>query len=318
LKQDKHLTPFKSVWQLASLRTSDEVYTFRPYGTLDGSDVSITFTDYDATEGTVSILVDTEGMDVRKMSDGSLVLRGEGLLVDGSTEYVFAEGTMLAGLAFILNGADDSSTATVEIKTGAEVFEHKLSTSSSWAKAISPLSLGSMAESEEKEIDIRVSSYFSQPTSADSYEALFVVEDGASGSTDAFATMPVHVNIIDSEDDSLIVRASVYPNEDPESEADAQSDTTSLVSYGSTQLDVTDPSRFITGGVVSVTDGTYTDYYQITSKTSSSLIVTSLENDGLGNNGSQHTDYSIGSTVKPVTGRNDMIGKYKEFGITFS
>jgi len=199
LKQDKHLTPFKSVWQLASLRTSDEVYTFRPYGTLDGSDVSITFTDYDATEGTVSILVDTEGMDVRKMSDGSLVLRGEGLLVDGSTEYVFAEGTMLAGLAFILNGADDSSTATVEIKTGAEVFEHKLSTSSSWAKAISPLSLGSMAESEEKEIDIRVSSYFSQPTSADSYEALFVVEDGASGSTDLVAKLQASSAALEQE-----------------------------------------------------------------------------------------------------------------------
>lgn len=70
------------------------------------------------------ILVDKKSYDVYEVVSGIRIAEGKGLLCDGTTEYVFADSSPYAGLAFKLSAAlETESIAQIYTTHGSEVFE---------------------------------------------------------------------------------------------------------------------------------------------------------------------------------------------------
>jgi hypothetical protein len=174
LANEATASPFKSIRQMEP---------FDPVGFTSSSTVDITLSDYDPTDSTISLLVDSTEHDITDTTDGSTMIDGKKLKCDGTTEYMFPAGSQYSGLAFILSSSPTIGTVAAMLTSpGGDLWRIKKSTDSSWTRGSKGISLDNIIDGGSTNIDVQCSPRLGAETNMGAIQSLlFVDSDTATG-----------------------------------------------------------------------------------------------------------------------------------------
>jgi hypothetical protein len=128
-------------------------YATRP-DPMTGTPVNVTLANLSG--GIVDVLVDGYAIPCEECATGTKHNDSTGLSADGSTHYMFSEGTRYSGLCFVIDeGIDGTETCTLHTNAGGAVWEVKEESESTYTRGNDGLSIGTVGTGSYFNIDVR-------------------------------------------------------------------------------------------------------------------------------------------------------------------